>query len=139
MSLIYISGTFLYKRVDKQREMGFIGYMTFKSKAQSLFLRINFPELYKKWRGKYGDQYSKKKTANEQRYPDDKESVVKSHARIHSNFSGEDTTYYKRIHSKIVGSMKEHGITHAAYNGNVLDESLTSGLRSASKWMTKDD
>ena len=39
--------------------MGFICQMPFKSKKQQDFLKINHPEIYRKWKKKYGTKIKK--------------------------------------------------------------------------------
>ena len=55
-----IVSAYLVKYIDIVT-MGFICQMHFKSKKQQDFLKINHPEIYRKWKKKYGTKIKKSK------------------------------------------------------------------------------
>lgn len=135
---------FLFQNLDNGPFLALSDNMPFKSARQANYLKMHYPELYRKWKRKYGlpvglesePSDSKNQVREASRYPDEKESVVTSHAKLHKNYTPEDTSYYKRVHARIVSAMIKHGIEHRAYMGDVLDESLTKRLRASSKWVS---
>ena len=107
----------------------------FKSVKQAKWFQINAPDVFARWKEKYGlPQGFSKSKGKEIRYPMDTENLRKSHRKIHENHTNEDTTYYRRVHNKIVSAMKENGIEHKAISGNILDEAMPGRHREYSKW-----
>ena len=111
--------------------------MPFASVDQAYYLMLNHPDIFKRWKKKYGlpKGFAKRLgKASETRYPLGKGKVKESHEKVHTNCSAEDMGHYKRMHNRIVGAMVGYGMTHVAYNGNVLDETLPARYRKVSKW-----
>ena len=124
--------------------------MPFTSSRQAAYLAIHSPDIFKRWKKKYGlpEGYSdflknarkKKKGVRVsentigQYLIETKIQAMKSHRSIHKNYSSEDKSYYGRIHRRVVGAMKTFGLSHVAYEGNSLDESLTEAQKTSSKW-----
>ncbi len=65
----FIFNAYLVRYVDIIT-LGFICQMPFKSKKQQDFLKINHPEIYRKWKKKYGTKIkkvTKKKTVKKKK------------------------------------------------------------------------
>jgi len=123
--------------------------MPFSSPEQALYLLINHPDIFNRWKKKYGlppgyNEYirrmmKKKKgvrvTESASEYKiGSKAQTLRAHSLVHSNFSSEDGSYYRRIHRKIVSALQRFGLTHKAKRGDTLDESLPNNMRINSKW-----
>ena len=119
--------------------------MPFKSVKQAKYMAINQPEIFKRWKEKYGlpKGFSAKEQKTVPKAGDydisTKFKASAAHEAIHKNYSSSDWAYYRKMHRKVVEGLHSHGLSHYAYNGDILDEMLSGKLRRLSKWKDKEE